>query len=69
MQLPKCERPPGRDSISDGLKAMPCLAAGIDRYGYSLNKRQANFISRRLAIPGAIARANAWLAFHNGRRA
>jgi hypothetical protein len=46
---------------------MSCLAAGIDRYGYSLKKRQEDFILRRLAIPGAIARANAWLAFHNGR--
>jgi hypothetical protein len=44
-------RPPGRASVSDGLKAMPCLAAGIDGYSYSLNKRQAEFTLRRFALP------------------
>ena len=66
---PRLLRPPGRGSVSDGLDAMPCLAAGIHKYGYALNKRQANFISLRLANPAAIARSTAWLAFHNGRRA
>ena len=51
MQGSKCERPPGRGSVSDGLNAMPCVAAGIDRCIHSLNEQQADFISLRFATP------------------
>ncbi len=51
MQLPKCERPPARASVPDGLNAMPGSAAGIDRYIHPLNEQQADFASLRLAAP------------------
>lgn len=51
MQGSTCERPPGRGSVSDGLNAMPCLAAGIDRYTHPLNEQQAGFASLCFALP------------------
>jgi hypothetical protein len=51
MGITKCERPPGRGSVSDGLNAMPCLAASIDRYIHPLNEQQADFILLRFAAP------------------
>jgi hypothetical protein len=41
MQESKCERPPGRGSVSDGLNAMPCLAAGVAGYSHFRHTQQA----------------------------
>ncbi len=45
MQGSKCERPPGRGSVSDGLNAMPCLAAGVAGYSHFRHTQQGDFTS------------------------
>jgi hypothetical protein len=40
----KCERPPGRGSVSDGLNiAMPCWPAGVAGYSHFRHAQQAGF--------------------------
>lgn len=53
MEPHKCERPPRRGSVSDGLNAMPCLGAGIAGYNHFRHAQQADFTSRCFAIPFA----------------
>src|SRR4029077_21103501 len=44
MPESKCERPPGRGSVSDGLNnAMPCWAAGVAGYSHFRHAQQADF--------------------------
>lgn len=46
MEPHKCERPPARASVRDGLNAMPRFAAGIAGYNHIEQAQQADLTSR-----------------------
>jgi hypothetical protein len=45
MEPHRCERPPARASVPDGLNAMPRLAAGVAGYNHFRHAQQADFTS------------------------